>query len=336
MTRYYGGKNHIFRGIINLIPEHERYVELFAGSAAVARHLARRNAEALVVELDKEQAAKLRLELPGHRVLNEDAIALLARLGPTWGRETVVFADPPYPLKDRRDTRHRYRCELDEEQHQELVRLLRATRARVLVCGHPWGLYPHAFSDWKRNEFPVILRSGKPGVEVVWTNYADPFPLHDYSFWGPNKRVRQDLHRQIQRHLGKFERMERHARAAVLRELVARFGELGQAESPARSSLEEAQAALPAKASGEDLAGDSASGRRGLRVIKVDALDLPPALEEALLGSKWSECAGCGGYHGGARCTPAGKAVSPTPAVTRNSCGALRVTCTPEGILSRT
>lgn len=230
--RYYGGKNHIFRRIVNLIPEHDRFVELFAGSAAVSRNMARRHAEALVVELDEEQAKKLRVELPGHRVLNEDGIALLAREGERWGRETVIFADPPYPLEDRRDTRQRYRCEMTEEDHRNLEILLKCSRARVLVCGHPWGLYPTLYRDWERHEFRVILRSGKPGVECVWTNYGDAWPLHDYSFFGDDKRVRQDLRRQVERCAAKFERMDRHVRVAVLRELVARFG-VRAAETPA-------------------------------------------------------------------------------------------------------
>lgn len=220
MARYYGGKNHLFQRIINLIPEHERWVEAFGGSAAVSRRLARRGAEGWVLELDQAQARRLRVELPGHRVLCCDAIAFLREHGRAWGPETVVFADPPYPLADRRDSRARYRCELQDDQHHELAELLHETRARVLVCGHPWGLYPRLFRAWQRHEFPVTLRSGKPGVECIWTNYDDPFPLHDYRYWGENKRVRQDLRRQVSRQLAKFNAMEKHQRAAVLRALV--------------------------------------------------------------------------------------------------------------------
>ncbi|MCO5167848.1 MAG: 23S rRNA (adenine(2030)-N(6))-methyltransferase RlmJ [Planctomycetes bacterium] len=218
--RYPGGKNHVYQALINLIPEHDRWVEAFAGSAAVSRHLARRHAEAWVLELDQEQAARLRRELPGHRVLHADAFRFLREHAPSWGPETVVFVDPPYPLRDRRDGRRRYRHELTDAQHEELAELLHATRARVLVCGHPWGLYPRLYRSWHRHELAVVLRSGGPGVECVWTNYADPWPLHDYRYWGADKRVRQDLRRQVARHLARFGDMNRHVRTAVLRALT--------------------------------------------------------------------------------------------------------------------
>lgn len=278
--RYYGGKNHLFRQFINLIPEHDRFVELFAGSAAVSRNLARRHAEALVVELDAEQAALLRVELPAHRVLNQDGIALLEANVNAWGRETVIFADPPYPLEDRRDSRARYRCEMTNEQHHRLAELLHATKAKVLVCGHPWGLYPKLYRGWKRHEFRVILRSSKPGFECLWTNYDDPGVLHDYRYFGADKRTRQDHRRQVARAVAKFGRMDRHVRAAVLRELVDRFsstsraGDLAdgippEAISPARAAPPERdrlEAELPSGSSssgGETACASGTAPRRG-------------------------------------------------------------------------
>ena len=226
MAIYFGGKNHIYRQIINLIPRHERFVELFAGSAAISRHLARGGAEGVIVELDQEQVRKLRKcrELAGHRIVGGDAFEVLAREGRYWGPETVVFVDAPYPIPDRRDARARYRCELDDRQHRRLVHLLKQLRARVLVCGHPWGLYPRAFAHWKRHEFSVGLRNGAAGIECVWTNYDDPYPLHDYRYFGENKRLRQDLRRRVERQVQMFLAMDRHHRAAILRELEHEFG----------------------------------------------------------------------------------------------------------------
>lgn len=227
MARYYGGKNHLYQQLINLIPRHERYVEAFAGSAAVARHLAR-SAEAIVIERDQQQAAVLRMQLPGHRVLNECGINWLRARAREFGPETVVYVDPPYPIEDRRDPRARYRCELTTADHETLLYTVRVelANARVLVSGQPWGLYARELQAWQRHEFPVILRSGKPGVECVWTNFRDPFPLHDYRYFGADKRRRQDLRRQVRRNLEKFREMDRHARVAVLRALVAEHGVL--------------------------------------------------------------------------------------------------------------
>lgn len=224
--RYFGGKNHLYQRIINLIPRHERFVELFGGSAAVSRHLARFDAEALIVERDARQVAKLKgyRELAGHRIVGGDAFEVLEAHLDDWGPDTVIFADPPYPIADRRDARERYACELTDADHERLVALLRRSHARVLVCGHPWGVYPHAFSDWTRHEFTVGLRSGRAGVECLWTNFDAPYPLHDYRYFGADKRTRQDLRRRIARQVELFRAMDKHARAAILRELVATFG----------------------------------------------------------------------------------------------------------------
>ncbi|HEY1554839.1 MAG TPA: DNA adenine methylase [Kofleriaceae bacterium] len=230
MGIYFGGKNHLYRAIINLVPRHERFVELFGGSAAVARNLERSGAEAIVIERDPQQVRwlKARRELAGHRVVGGDAFEVLAKQGKTWGPETVVLADPPYPIEDRRDARARYRFELEVRDHASLLGLLVKLRARVLVCGQPWGMYSQFFAAarWKRHEFRVGLRSGNAGVECVWTNFADPFPLHDYRYFGADKRLRQDLRRRIARQRQIFHAMDRHHRAAILRELAAAFGPL--------------------------------------------------------------------------------------------------------------
>lgn len=226
MATYFGGKNHLYQAIINLIPRHERFVEAFAGSAAVSRHLARGAAEAILVERDPEQLRWLRRqrELAGHRIVGGDAFEVLARGVREWGPETVVFADPPYPIADRRDARPRYRCELTDGDHRVLIGKLHKMKARVLVCGHPWGMYPDAFASWYRHELRTTLRGGgRPGIECVWTNYVDPFPLHDYRYFGTDKRVRQDLRRRIARQVMNFAAMDRNTRAAILGELVVQF-----------------------------------------------------------------------------------------------------------------
>ena len=137
----------------------------------------------------------------------------------------IAFVDPPYPIPDRRAARAYYNCELSADDHRDLVALLLAARCRVLVCGMPWGMYAEAFAEWTRHEFPVTLRSGRPGVEVVWTNYrdADACPLHDYRYFGDDKQQRQDLRRKVDRALARFRSMSAHERAAVLGAIAVEF-----------------------------------------------------------------------------------------------------------------
>ena len=58
----------------------------------------------------------------------------------------------------------------------------------------------------------------------MWTNYDNPYPLHDYRYFGEDKRTRQDLRRRIERQVALFKAMDPHHRAAILRELASTFG----------------------------------------------------------------------------------------------------------------
>lgn len=216
---YFGSKNQLYQALINLIPRHDLYVEAFAGFAAVGRHLMPAPTR-VFMERDPIQCRRLEQHLlPPDQVLCGDALSMLRGVVYLGSPRSFVFVDPPYPISDRRDPRPRYRCEMTDEQHQELIRMLKPARARVMVCGFPWGIYAAAFDGdpaWHRHDFKVTLRGGRRGMESVWCNYADPYPLHDYRYWGQNRKVRQDVRRLVSRTVSKIKRLDPHRRQAVL------------------------------------------------------------------------------------------------------------------------
>lgn len=225
---YPGGKNGagLYQGIINLVPLHETWVEAFGGSAAVSRHL-RPARRAYVLERDEGQAALLGDGLPHHTVRCCDALEWLEH---EVGHDpaTVVYLDPPYPIDERRTPRAYYRHELSPADHERLLAWMLRAPHRILVSGLPWGIYPETLepAGWQRHEFRVGLRNGRAGTECVWTNYRDPYPLHDYRYWGRDKRVRQDVRRQLRRQVELYARLEPHRRALLIRALAERFGVL--------------------------------------------------------------------------------------------------------------
>jgi hypothetical protein len=260
-NRYFGSKNQLYQKLINLIPRHSVYIEAFAGKAAVGRNLLP-CASRVFIERDPVQCRWLEQHLaPPHQVLCGDAVEMLRSSAYLHSPHHFVFLDPPYPIRDRRAAQARYRYEMTDEDHHSLLYLLTAWShpARIMVCGFPWGCYNEELTEacgWHRHTFKVVLRGGRMGSECVWTNYADPYPLHDYRYWGDDKRVRLDTRRLISRTVAKLRRLDPHRRQAVI-DAIARDVLPSTAGIPAIAAAQHrGKAALPsAAASGPFLAG---------------------------------------------------------------------------------
>ena len=122
--RYPGGKNcaGTYQTIINQIPPHDTFVELFAGSAAITRH--KRPAWRTIL-IDKDGGALQNLAghlPPGTICLNVSALNWLelpCRIDPIdagW----FLYVDPPYL-----SVRCRYAYDLSPAEHYRLLKLLK-------------------------------------------------------------------------------------------------------------------------------------------------------------------------------------------------------------------
>jgi site-specific DNA-adenine methylase len=101
---YDGGKSQsgVWQWIINHIPEHKTYVELFAGSGAIAR-LKLPAEKTVLVEKSARQAEILRATFPAAKVICGDGITLAQYLDDP---DAVIYADPPYVLDARGGRRY--------------------------------------------------------------------------------------------------------------------------------------------------------------------------------------------------------------------------------------
>lgn len=256
MATYPGGKGLIFRHIINEMPPHRMFVDLFAGGGAVLAN----KRPALVnvaVDLDGRALQDLAEQLPAGIVAFDEAavssaLAMLASVPSTsstlavsaerrelayfylqvdalellaafpWRGDELVYADPPYLLETRRQKRDLYRHEFgDEEQHSRLLKLLCGLPCRVMVSGYSSALYDEILSDWRSIQIETRTRGGSPATEWLWMNYAEPERLHDYSWLGDDYRERERIKRKAARWVRRFERLpvlERRAIWAALRE----------------------------------------------------------------------------------------------------------------------
>jgi DNA adenine methylase len=89
-------------------------------------------------------------------------------------RDSVFYADPPYPLLTRAANGKGYLHEMTDPDYRELAWLLKTCKARVLISGYDCGLYDELYQGWRRDE-KATTANGQAGAvqrtEVLWMNF---------------------------------------------------------------------------------------------------------------------------------------------------------------------
>jgi site-specific DNA-adenine methylase len=223
---YFGGKaqDGVYQAIINQIPMHDRYIELFLGGGAIM--LKKKPAHRSIgVEIDE----KAFLAFPWDQkinptILNQCVFQFLSTAGKiTFTRSTFVYVDPPYPHETRGKTR--YKHELTDYQHIQLLNRLRNLSCSIAISTYPNPLYSEMLSDWRVLEYNSTDRSGKARTENLFMNYPEPLILHDNRYIGENAGSRQDIKRRIVRTKKRLLGWNSHERQKLLQELCAELPE---------------------------------------------------------------------------------------------------------------
>ncbi len=89
--------------------------------------------------------------------------------------ETLFYVDPPYLP----ETRHAglaatYGVEMTRADHEEMLRVIKNAKGKVLLSGYDSSLYSKALKSWNRAEQvgkSHLTNSGQTRVEVLWMNY---------------------------------------------------------------------------------------------------------------------------------------------------------------------
>jgi len=80
-----------------------------------------------------------------------------------------MYIDPPYLLGTR--TGKQYTHEMTDADHEELLRTLLQSKAKVMISGYESDMYNNYLRDWNKVSFNCCAEHGKPRTEVVWMNY---------------------------------------------------------------------------------------------------------------------------------------------------------------------
>jgi hypothetical protein len=156
---YPGGKNRDFRHIINLMPPHRVYIEPFLGSGAVMRN--KRAAQINIgVDLLPESITSFRedaevkcfdgitssADASAVNLLCGDGIAFLQNY--SYQGDELIYLDPPYLMETRRSQKPVYQFEFTEEQHRELLKVIKWLPCMVMISGYASALYKRHLQGW--------------------------------------------------------------------------------------------------------------------------------------------------------------------------------------------
>ena len=133
------------------------------------------------------------------------------------GRE-LVYCDPPYLLHTRTSKR-RYRFDYREQDHIELLALLKRLPCQVILSGYPSAQYDRLLEGWNQFELQVMNQAGVR-TEKLWFNFAVD-RVHWASFAGKNFTDRQRIKRKAANWGERYRMLPRAERLAVLSAMMA-------------------------------------------------------------------------------------------------------------------
>lgn len=104
--------------------------------------------------------------LRGVQIENRPAVELIQRFNYP---NVLIYADPPYVLS----TRHgkQYRCEMNDQEHNNLLDVLLAHKGPVLLSGYDNALYNDRLRSWHREETNSYSQVCSKKREVLWMNF---------------------------------------------------------------------------------------------------------------------------------------------------------------------
>jgi DNA adenine methylase len=216
MGGYFGSKatSGLCQAIIALMPPHDTYIESHLGGGAIMQRKppALRN-----IGIDRDQRAleKFRCPYPVERV-HGCAHRFLATYDYR-GRE-LVYCDPPY-LKETRTSGRCYRFDYEEQDHLELLGLLKKLPCQVIVSGYPSALYDQWLAGWESLELQVMNQGGVR-TEKVWFNFRCE-RVHWARYAGKNHTDRQRIKRKAENWARRYRTLPPGERLAVLAALMA-------------------------------------------------------------------------------------------------------------------
>ena len=196
LDKYTGHKNidGVYQKIINQIPAHEFYYELFAGSATIFAKL-HHEGRGLLNDINPKVVKLLKEKFPNATVIEENIFELVQyKFLVLQIRESFVFLDPPYMHETRTDL-NLYDNELSDLDHVKLLTSVLAMDCNIMIIHPKCELYDTMLYDWRKIEIKIRYNK-KTSIEILYMNYPEPEQLQTYKYLGDNCWDRQRIKRK--------------------------------------------------------------------------------------------------------------------------------------------
>lgn len=100
------------------------------------------------------------------QIENTDALTLIERYN---DENTLIYCDPPYLQELRK--KNMYKHEMSNEQHIELLKVLKASKSKIILSGYDNDLYNSELHDWTTTEKETTAQMGLHRTEKLWMNF---------------------------------------------------------------------------------------------------------------------------------------------------------------------
>ena len=216
MGSYFGSKatSGLCQAIIAAMPPHDTYIESHLGGGAIMKRKPP-SLHSIGIDLNARALAQFECGYPvdlvhgcAHRFLAEYEYR---------GRE-LVYCDPPY-LRETRSSGRRYRFDYEEQDHVELLTLLKGLPCQVMLSGYPSALYDKWLAGWQSLELQVMNQAGVR-TEKLWFNFTLE-RVHWVRYTGKNHTDRQRIKRKAENWSRRYRALPPGERLAVLSAIMA-------------------------------------------------------------------------------------------------------------------
>lgn len=219
--------------IINQIPAFSNFIELFAGSAQIAKLIDLDGKDLLLIDIDECVIKNLEQEyyntfFEGGKLYNGrvefrniDARHYLKDTNKYRGdyrKGRFIFADPPYHHSTRPNNTQIYTHEMTHEQHVQFLQECLRLNCMCMIVHPVCELYDTMLKDWRKVIVKVRYHR-KTSIECLYMNYPEPTILQDYSYLGKDSWDRQRIAKRVVSFTEKFKKMPVLERNKIINEL---------------------------------------------------------------------------------------------------------------------